>query len=506
MRFLYLSFVLCFVVYGLTAVFSCGYYNPDEHYQVIEFAELKSGPKQSADPAWEYDVKIRSALQPGIACLVFASLRGLGLDDPYMLAMALRFSSMGLALFAILAFVRSSLPLVAPGYKHAYVLLSCFLWFLPFLNVRFSSENWSGLCFLLALAFLQPTGRLTPTRSLLAGAFLGLSFLFRFQGAILTVGLLSWLLVIARPGRKHILLLLIGGALVLLAGIGIDTWFYGQPVYTPWNYFRVNLLEGAASSFGTSPLYFFVVTILESPFYPFGILLTISLLVMAIRSPKHYLVWTILPFLVLQSAIPHKEIRFLFPVINLVPLLVILACQEWALHPARSWLKNVIFWPLAALNVLFLVAMTFRPAGNTSKSITQYIRGHYPECSLNLIVTDISNPYMPYLGLNESFYGRDNTRITHLDWWYRKDMEGLLRKGDVNLLVLRRMEVQEPRFQELIQSLHFRELKQSVPGWIQWLNKFYEPNDNENVYILYTTDDPAGCLSFVPERGPDCPF
>ncbi|HSW29364.1 MAG TPA: hypothetical protein VLH75_07700 [Longimicrobiales bacterium] len=33
----------------------------------------------------------------------------------------------------------------------------------------------------------------------------------------------------------------------------MDAWFLGEGVLAPWNDFRVNLLEGKAACFGTSP-------------------------------------------------------------------------------------------------------------------------------------------------------------------------------------------------------------------------------------------------------------
>ncbi|WP_106831233.1 hypothetical protein [Parabacteroides pacaensis] len=41
------------VIYFLIAIHSSGYYHPDEHFQIIEFAGLKAGWNQAADLPWE---------------------------------------------------------------------------------------------------------------------------------------------------------------------------------------------------------------------------------------------------------------------------------------------------------------------------------------------------------------------------------------------------------------------------------------------------------------------
>ncbi len=85
----------------------------------------------------------------------------------------------------------------------------------------------------------------------MAGLFLGLSFLFRYQNAFLALGIFLWLLVIEREKILDLLKLLAAGVVVLLLGILMDFWLYGEFTLSAWNYFYVNVVEDVASGYGT---------------------------------------------------------------------------------------------------------------------------------------------------------------------------------------------------------------------------------------------------------------
>jgi GPI mannosyltransferase 3 len=59
---------LCFHL--LAAVFSIGFNNHDEHFQILEFAALKLNLAGVNDMPWEYGYQMRSTVQPGIAYLI----------------------------------------------------------------------------------------------------------------------------------------------------------------------------------------------------------------------------------------------------------------------------------------------------------------------------------------------------------------------------------------------------------------------------------------------------
>ncbi len=195
MRYERYFFLTALVVYIVVAWFSTGFYHGDEHYQLIEFAAYKMGNVSPDELAWEFDARVRPALQPFIAFIVIKLLQSISIADPYMQAFVLRLLTALLALFSIRFFTRTCNFMVNPRYHKAYLLLSYFLWFLPFVNVRFSSETWSGIMLLNALSLVISIN-VRSSRMYLIGGLLGLSFLFRYQNAFLALGLCLWLVFI----------------------------------------------------------------------------------------------------------------------------------------------------------------------------------------------------------------------------------------------------------------------------------------------------------------------
>ena len=250
MRYERYFFLAALAIYVVGAWFSSGFYHGDEHYSIIEFASYKMGNISHEDLTWYFGARIRPALQPFIAFIIIKLLQVFSIVDPYMQAFVLRLLTALLALFSIRYFTRTCSYFVHPRYHKAYLFLSYFLWFLPFINVRFTSETWSGIMLLNALSVLLNTN-LRGNRNYIAGALLGLSFLFRYQSAFLALGIFLWLLIIEREKILDLLKLLAAGVVVLLLGILLDFWLYGEFTLSAWNYFNVNFVEDVASGFGT---------------------------------------------------------------------------------------------------------------------------------------------------------------------------------------------------------------------------------------------------------------
>lgn len=476
-----------FIIYLITAFNSEGYFHFDEHYQIIEFANLKLGINTPSDLAWEYQVLIRPAIQPAVCVIVFKVLQGIGISDVYTLALSLRLLTLLISLTAITLFVHSSLHLVAPKNKKLYIVLSYFLWFLPFLNVRFSSETWSGSLFLLATAILHLNVSKRKRLFVLTGVLLGISFLCRFQSAFLIVGLLGWHVIILRESIKNISIITGATCITLLAGFAIDWWFYETPVFTFWNYFNINILQGVASSFGTLPWHYYIGTILGAPIYPIGCLIFICLFILIYKKPALYLVWVIVPFLIVHSIIPHKEDRFLFPLINFIPLVIILGWQEIKVHKKPYRLAAyVLLGILSAINLLALTVMASRPMGNGTKAITHYVHKHYRNKPVNLIYDTYKSPYNPlYLvPLKEPFYADDNVNEILMQELLKKDSKPI-NKDETILFVFEKNNVDYPDINEIIKKYNLRPKIQSIPEWVEYVSKYNNYLNDQSVLLLY---------------------
>lgn len=492
-----LVLAIAFVVYLVTAIYSKGYFHYDEHYQIIEFADLKLGINNPSDLAWEYKAQIRPAIQPAICVVVFKMLHMAGITDAYTLALSLRLLTLLLALTAISLFVHSSLHLVQSKAQKLYILLSYLLWFLPFINVRFSSETWSGLFFLFAVAILQLNLSKQKRFVALAGLLLGLSFLCRLQSAVLIVSLLCWYIIIYKESKQHIFILIGFATVALLFGFAIDGWFYEKLVFTQWNYFNINILKGAASAFGTSPWNYYFGTILKAPAIPIGSLFLVCLCVLIYKKPDLLVLWVILPFLIVHSIIPHKEDRFLFPIINFIPLLVISGWQEIKVNYQKNFRYKVykisvlIFLGiLVMINVLGLTVMSARPMGNGAKAITYYIHKNYKGKPANLIYDMNSNPYNPLyllpdmLPLRERFYADENVKGINMQELLKKEGT-IINNNQLNLFVFEKANINDPDFEEIIKRYNLKFKTQSIPEWIQKIDSYYSEPGNTNTLILY---------------------
>ncbi len=257
LKFKHVVLFAALIWYALTAYFSEGYYHADEHYQIIEFAGSIDGSNTEADLAWEYGSKIRPALQPVICYGVFKGCEFLSIVSPHNKAFVLRLITALFSVLAIYFFTNSCKAQIQKKYWKLFLILSYFIWFLPFINVRFSSETWSGLFLLLSLGLIfRDKTRIQSFISL--GLLLGLAFLFRFQIAFAVLGIFLWLFIVKKTPLLKMAVFTASGLLIVILGILIDSWFYGDFTLTLYNYFKVNLIEGRAAEFGTSPWYHYL--------------------------------------------------------------------------------------------------------------------------------------------------------------------------------------------------------------------------------------------------------
>jgi GPI mannosyltransferase 3 len=418
--------------YAIAGYFTRGYYNPDEHYQILEFAGHKLGFFPKIALPWEFDAQIRPSLQPYLAMGVIQLCRGLGITEAFDWAMILRFISGGLSLWV---FYTLSRPLSAaferPQSSRMLLLgAAVFCWFMPFLSVRFSSENWSALTLLAGLYVLlmtedeQCTVRYRQVVApLLAGVFFGLSFWFRFQTAFALLGIGLWMLFIRRP-RLPIsswLSVVAGSLFSIVLGIVLDRIFYGQWVFTPYNYYKVNILEDKASSFGIEPFWWYLPASIQALVWPIGLVLFALFLYGAHCARRHVMLWAVIPFVVGHSLIAHKELRFMFPLLFPFLFLVVVGFERAtaAINRVRGgkFIWYAVWIALFSLNSWFLYTVNTQPATEgfpyfhflASRARTQEV----------VLYSESPGPYPPFEeGLMRAcFYRSEKVKITVLDNW-----------------------------------------------------------------------------------------
>ncbi len=473
------------VWYSLTAYYSIGYFQSDEHYQIIEFAEHIKGTNTDQDLAWEFPVKIRPITQPAICYLIFELCDIVSITNPYNKAFVLRLITGLLSVLIIFFFTTSCKGLVSSKNWKLFLILSYFIWFLPFINVRFASETWSGIALLAAVSILLRNKR-NFISFLFVGVLLGASFLFRYQIGFAILGLLLWLLLIRKETVSRITLILASGSVIVLFGIFLDSWFYGEPVLTSWNYLRVNIYEGKAPEFGTRPWYYYFYLILRYSFYPIGIVILISALTLIYKKPKSIFIWILLPFFIVHVLIPHKEFRFLFPLINYLPIIFILAIQEinWkALSRRKQGVIRVLAALIITANLSAVVIASLKPAGDGKMRLTKKIREIAPEESKRLYYTYHNDPYTPW-AVTANFYVQNNLITERLNFPLTENFDEI-NEPYIDLLIITAADLQNTEIQNFIAKKKMVEVTKSVPDvMLPFLSVYGYPNTE--ILILYS--------------------
>ncbi len=481
-------FLFAVCIYFLTAYNSHGFYHADEHYQIIEFAGLKLGTHTPNELAWEYNAQIRPALQPTIGIVVFKMLSLIHINDPYSQVFILRLLTAILSLIIIRYFiVNTENQVVGNMTRKIYYVLSYFLWFIPFISVRFSSETWSGLFFLLSLAifFSKIDYKIKPY---LLGLIVGISFLFRYQIAFAIIGFILWLTIIEKVKAHYLLKIGIAFLIVIFWGFCLDSFFYGEIVFVPWKYFFVNIIENAAAGFGTSPWYYYLSKLISFPSYFVGIPLIIFFFVLIIYSPKKLFLWCIIPFIVIHSIISHKEERFIFPIVFLFPIILILGYNQLLLIIKNKPFPRILNYTLATIfitaNLIGMCAMSQKAAGNGRMAISKYIHDNYGTKPIKLIYCPWANPYNPWNSIPIKFYAEKNM-VSKLVNNLCEINDSLIDTGAENFLIVRKIDLRNQECSQLIYRHNFVFVKQSIPKWIEFINKYYKGFDEGNVLVLY---------------------
>ncbi|THH41311.1 glycosyltransferase family protein [Neolewinella litorea] len=357
----------------LTANFSVGYHQADEHFQILEYAAYKLGLADAQDLPWEWHDRMRPALQPFLAYLAYLLVGWGDHANPFTVALLLRLLSAAFTLAVAFAVFRRYQTAFPPPLGWIFGLTVLFHWFAYYNGVRFSSENWSGLAAVAGflsypLYLTRREATLTPDggrSALIAGMWFGLAFLIRYQIALLVVGFGLWLLVVHREKLRNLLLLVAGGLGTLAVCYPLSYWLYGEWSLPAWNYFAANLIEGKAATYGTRPWYAYVELVFLRGIPPLSLLYLAGFGTFCYSYRRDPVAWMGLAFVVAHSLLARKDIRFLYPLTPLLPVYLVGALAAFLPWVADRWHRK--WWRVAAslmaiINILLLIYVISRPA------------------------------------------------------------------------------------------------------------------------------------------------
>jgi len=381
--FWYVSLAL--LVTAVTSYTNFGHNTGDEYSQIFEFAGYKLGFVSHGDLRLEFGNQMRPTVQ---VWMVVAVYRFVGLFasevNPFLVSYLISLLSGLLGLISILIFTKAFLHRVQLRYQRWYVIVSFFSWLVLYTNPHFNSDNIAGHLLLLAVGLLYgKLEALRPSRILVAGFILGLSFSCRFQVGFAILGLMLWLFIATYKERKTAqwcLLFISIVVSVLLFNLLSDFCFYGKLVCSAYNYYHQNIALGIMDRWsGVSPWYsyFFMVAM----YLPFGPVYVLATIYFFIKYPLDILTSIIGLFVLFHMLIGHKEVRFLMPMLGFMPVIIIVSVEDLASRYkwfAISLEKTAsVIWTVNLLACVCLLAPAATELGGW-----RYLYTHYSKPTL----------------------------------------------------------------------------------------------------------------------------
>jgi len=290
-----------------------GIYWPDEIYQSLEPAHrLVFG---YGFVPWEFIDGARNWALPGLVAGLLWVAKVLGLDAPpqYLLLVRLAFiaASVGCAWGVWkLAQALGASPWPAALASAAAALYALGLYF----GHRAMSENASALPVVLGLWLLvEAAADGARKKRLLGASLLGAAVLLRLQCGLFCAGVLVWQLA-RRKWREAGETAGVFAAWAFLFGL-LDELTWGGWFHSAIKYLQFNLVEGKGAAWGTAGFGYYLHT-LWTAMPLLWLVLGLGALLAARKAPFVFACAAV--FFVAHSYIPHKELRFLLPMLPLV--------------------------------------------------------------------------------------------------------------------------------------------------------------------------------------------
>lgn len=497
----------------LFALLSRGFYHPDEHFQILEYARLKLFGAETTDyMPWEYHAMMRPGIQPFIAWALGRLLLAAGLYTPFALVALLQLLSAALSSAVLIVLFRTVHGELGTECRRRWFLFTgFFLWCMAYLHVHFTAELFAGNLLVLLAALTLRSRQAAREREFRWGAALGLvaglTFAVRYQAGFALAGYGIWLLIYDRR-RRLFAGMVPGVCLALAAGLCADYWLYGEWTLVPLNYLRENILNSHMDEFGVSPWWYYFTEAFSEGGYITGAVLLAATVWFFVRRPRHVVTWMLLPFLFVHFLLGHKELRFFFPALFFAPYFLVLFAGAF---PQRIFAGRAWRWTVGAAAAANLCACVYAVATGREDMAFHRMMRDYCRGGSAVVALDVTGDWNLYSYLqlvkkrcmvDARFYMPQNLTLRHTD--SPEQLERTARElaaADERVVVLSG----DPALAEK-SALPLRKLWWNpYPGWIRrWFNfndwtRF--PVQNKNVYEvrLPAAERPDGTVRSAPE-------
>jgi 4-amino-4-deoxy-L-arabinose transferase-like glycosyltransferase len=329
------------------------------------FNHVEPGWRWLQDPSAPLPSDFRSGVPSLIVYALMALCRALGVEQTHLRVQG------AYALLGVISLVTigGAWRLARPVFGERAAVWAAYAvalqaW-MPRMTTRALTETLAHPWFVLGLLALMLSSEEHATRrfrwAVAAGFLLGSAVMLRLLLAAAAPGVLLALVLVCRRHRVAVLPLVagvtLGGAVPLLAQGLLDQWLLGEFFAYPRRYVDFNLHY--ATDYGAEPWFTYVGILVLYTLPPMGLLLWRQLWNAA---RAHLLVaLPLLSFLVVHSAVAHKEDRYMLPVLPLLALLLGVALEEawrgtrWQrLVVVAWWVGNVAWGGLLTLSDEFV--------------------------------------------------------------------------------------------------------------------------------------------------------
>lgn len=99
--------------------------------------------------------------------------------------------------------------------------------------------------------------------------------------------------------------------IIIITSVSIDSHFFGRFVFTPWNFYKLNIIQNISLYYGGHPIWFYFVG-----GWPLILTLQLGLVAYGISVTRFRLLfYLVLLFTCIMSLVTHKELRFMLPML-----------------------------------------------------------------------------------------------------------------------------------------------------------------------------------------------
>jgi len=200
---------------------------------------------------------------------------------------------------------------------------------------------------------------------------------------------------------------------------------------------------------------------------PFSLVIVFSVILVWFKYPKHPVTWITIPYIIIHTLIGHKELRFLFPMVNILPFIIVLSFKY--LNEDHRWLtlKNLLkrskksaLLLFMVINSVLLIAMCVKPA-DMHIYLYQYVYNTYDPVKTEIVSVG-RGPYSRAVPVN--FYKKKEFQIKT----FKDDQEIYNYMINANKTML--YATKESELDSAISIFNCTEVYQNLPPGVKYYN------------------------------------